>query len=466
MTPSPAIESLTLTQAAALLAAGECSSMELVDAVLGRIQMTEGVLHAFATVDAEAVRGQARLADETRASGPLLGPLHGLPIAIKDVIDTRDLATECGSRLLRGRVPNADATVVARLRRGGAVILGKTVTKEFATGTSLPKTKNPWDPECFPGGSSAGSGAAVAAGSALAALGSDSGGSIRQPSSLCGVVGLKPTYGRVSRHGVFPQGSSMDQVGPMTRTVADCGMLLGAIAGHDPLDPTSSAEPVPDYTSAPEEPVGAIRLGVIQAGKDPNCDPDVAAGVSGALDELAVLGMTLVPIEMPAPEVAIPAAYTILMADQAAAHHNWMTTRSPSDYEEGTWRFLVASSLLPAMHLQAAHRVRRAIAAEVARMFRDASLDAIAIPTLPTTAMPLADLGARSYDTTQFARYTVTANLTGLPALSVPCGFSPRGLPIGLQLVGRPFGEIDLLRIGHLYETATDWHTRHPSLGS
>lgn len=458
-----AVESLTLTQAAAHLAAGHYTSLELVDAMLERIEMTDKVLNAIATVDAEGARGQARLTDEARAGGRLLGPLHGLPIAIKDVIDTYDLPTECGSRLLRGRVPEADATVVARLRRGGAVILAKTVTKEFATGGSLPKTTNPWDTERFPGGSSAGSGAAVAAGSALAALGSDSGGSIRQPSSLCGVVGMKPTYGRVSRHGVFPQGSSMDQVGPVTRTVEDCALLLGAIAGHDPLDPTSSAEPVPDYVSALEAPPDEIRLGVIGAGNDPGCDPDVAAGVERALDDLAAMGATLVPVEMPAPEVAIAAAYTILMADQAAAHHLWMTTRSPSDYEEGTWRFLVVSALLPAMHLQAAHRARRTIADDIARVFGESGLDAIAIPTLPTTAMPLAELGTGSYDTTQFARYAVTANLTGLPALSVPCGFSPSGLPIGLQLIGRPFGEADLLRIGHLYQSATDWHTQRPT---
>jgi Asp-tRNA(Asn)/Glu-tRNA(Gln) amidotransferase A subunit family amidase len=452
---------LTICGARELLRTREVSAVDLVEAVLERIEATEPLVHAYACVDAEGALEAARQAD----AGPAAGPPYGIPFAVKDVLDTAGLPTEAGSRLLAGRLPADDATVVRRLREAGAILVGKHVTHELACGQDVPPTRNPWNLEHYPGGSSAGGGVSVAVGSSLAALGTDAGGSVRKPAAVTATVGLKPTHGRVSGAGSVRAASapSLDHVGTFTRTVEDAALVLQAIAGHDPADRRSVDVPVPDYEESLRAGIAGLRLGL---DRDrffgPELAPDVAALAEDALKELERLGARLVPVALPSLALALPAGFTILPAEVAAVHRRWIEER-PGDYGAETRRLLELGLLLPASHLEAAQRARGLMRIEVAGAFRDARLDLLVTPTLPRTSMPLSEM-VTSVDVPRLIPYTLPWNLTGQPALSVPCGFTPEGLPAGLQLVGRPFDESTVLRAGHAFERATGWHELRPEL--
>ena len=455
------LDALTISQASRLLRERAVSATELVEATLRRIDETEPSVHAYVHVNAEQALAAARQAD---ADAPR-GPLHGIPIGIKDVLVTRDAPTAAGSRVLAGFTSGHDATVVRRLREAGAIILGKHVTHEFACGQDVPPTRNPWNLRHYPGGSSAGGGVSVAVGSSLAALGTDAGGSVRKPAAVTATVGLKPTHGRVSGWGAIRAASapSLDHVGTFTRSVEDAAVLLQAIAGFDPADRRTIQEPVPSYLADLDGGVAGLRLGVAPgyfAG--PALEPEVGALVHAAFEQLERLGATLVPVELPSFRFTLPAGFTILMVEVAQPHRRWLAER-PQDYVEATRRLLELGSLIPAAHLEAAHRARMVMRAEVQAAFRQARLDSLVTPTLPCTSMALDEMVVER-DLPRLIPFTLPWNLTGLPALSVPCGFTTAGLPVGLQVVGRPFGEAMLFRISHTYERATPWHRRRPVL--
>jgi Asp-tRNA(Asn)/Glu-tRNA(Gln) amidotransferase A subunit family amidase len=455
------VAGLTIRGARELLRAREVSAVDLVEATLERIEATEPLVHAYACVDAEGALETARRAD----AAPEPGPLRGIPVAVKDVLDTAGTPTEAGARLLAGRVPDVDATAVRRLREAGAILVGKHVTHEFACGQDVPATRNPWNLDHYPGGSSAGGGVSVAVGSSLAALGTDAGGSVRKPAAVTSTVGLKPTHGRVSGAGTVRAASapSLDHVGTFTRTVEDAALVLQAIAGYDPSDTRSLDVPVPDYEASLGAAISGLRLGVDRDtffGSD--LQPDIAVLAEDALAELERLGARLVPVALPSLGLALPAGFTILMAEVAAVHRGWIE-KQPDGYVAETRRLLELGLLLPAAHLEAAQQARSLMRTEVAGVFRESRLDALVTPTLPRTSMPLSRM-VTSVDVPKLIPFTLPWNLTGQPALSVPCGFTPAGLPAGLQIVGRPFDEATVLQIGHAYERATGWHEARPEL--
>ncbi len=483
--------SLTEKTAAELLAlqeAGRATAAEIADAFLAAVRNREPAVRAFVHLDESAVRQQAAAVDAKRKAGARLGPLAGVPVALKDVLCTRGVPTTCGSRMLAGFVPPYDAHVVERLKAADAVLIGKTNMDEFAMGSSTENsvtgpTRNPWDPARIPGGSSGGSAAAVAAGFAPLALGTDTGGSIRQPAALCGVVGLKPTYGRVSRYGLVAFASSLDQVGPFARTVADAARLLGVIAGHDPRDSTSVDRPVPAYTKTLNDPLPGLRIGVPREFFGEGLDAEVEAAVRAALKEYEKRGATLVDVSLPHSPYALAAYYIVAPAEASSnlarydGMHYGHRTREEADLV-GTYaksrsegfgpevkrRVMIGTYVLSSGYKDAyyvkALKVRRLVKRDFDEAF--AACDVVAGPTAPTPAFPI---GAKADDPLAMYLsdvYTVSANLAGLPGVSVPCGFTKAGLPIGLQLLAPPFEEERLLRAARTYEAATDWHTSRP----
>ncbi len=485
--------SLTEKTAAELLAlqeAGRATAAEIADAFLAAVRDREPAVRAFVHLDESAVRQQAAAVDAKRKAGARLGPLAGVPVALKDVLCTRGVPTTCGSRMLAGFVPPYDAHVVERLKAADAVLIGKTNMDEFAMGSSTENsvtgpTRNPWDPARIPGGSSGGSAAAVAAGFAPLALGTDTGGSIRQPAALCGVVGLKPTYGRVSRYGLVAFASSLDQVGPFARTVADAARLLGVIAGHDPRDSTSVDRPVPAYTKTLNDPLPGLRIGVPREFFGEGLDAEVEAAVRAALKEYEKRGATLVDVSLPHSPYALAAYYIVAPAEASSnlarydGMHYGHRTREEADLV-GTYaksrsegfgpevkrRVMIGTYVLSSGYKDAyyvkALKVRRLVKRDFDEAF--AACDVVAGPTAPTPAFPI---GAKADDPLAMYLsdvYTVSANLAGLPGVSVPCGFTKAGLPIGLQLLAPPFEEERLLRAARTYEAATDWHTRRPAV--
>jgi aspartyl-tRNA(Asn)/glutamyl-tRNA(Gln) amidotransferase subunit A len=453
---------------------------------LAAIAAGNPALNAFNAVAAERALARAEALDRLPASGR--GPLHGVPIAVKDNLCTAGLATTASSRILAGYEPPYDATVVERLERAGAVIVGKTNCDEFAMGSSNENSafgpaRNPWDTERTPGGSSGGSAVAVAAGMVTGALGSDTGGSIRQPAALCGLVGVKPTYGRVSRYGLLAFASSLDQIGPLTRTVADSAALLQVLAGPDPRDATASAAPVPEYDGALAGGATGVRIGVPRALLGDGVDPDVAAAFARALEVLAGQGARLVEIALPHAPFAIPVYYLVATAEASSnlARYDgvrygfrsagartldemYFRTRDEAFGLEVKRRIMLGTYVLSAGYYDAyylkAQQVRTLIRRDYEAAFAD--VDVVAMPTSPTPAFRL---GERTDDPLQMYLadvFTVSANLSGLPALSLPCGFSRDRLPIGLQLTGRAFDEPMLLRVAEAYERQTDWVSRRP----
>jgi aspartyl-tRNA(Asn)/glutamyl-tRNA(Gln) amidotransferase subunit A len=469
------------------VAAGHVSAVEVCQASLAAIDERDADLHAFTAVDRERALARAAAIDR----GEDRGPLAGVPVALKDNICTRGLPTTASSKVLAGYTPPYDATVVERLLRAGAVIVGKTNCDEFAMGSStensaLGPSRNPWDRERTPGGSSGGSAVAVAAGLVPAALGSDTGGSIRQPAAFCGLVGLKPTYGRVSRYGLLAFASSLDQIGPLTHTVRDAAILTSVIAGPDPADATASAEGVPDFVSALTGEVLGLRIGVPERLLDEGIAPEVARPFREALHRLEQMGATIGQIELPHAHAAIPVYYLVATAEASSnlarydgvryGHRTaraetlrtmYSRTRDEGFGAEVKRRIMLGTYVLSAGYYDAYYRkaqqVRTLIRSDYDAAF--SRVDVIATPTTPTAAFRL---GEKVDDPLQMYLadvFTVSANLSGLPALSIPCGFTPGTLPVGLQLTGRLFDEAVLLRTGDAYERQTGWWKRRPSAG-
>jgi len=479
----------TVSELSALLVRGEVSSREVTEAFLERIEEVETRVRAFVTVDAEGALAAADAADARLRSGDRPSPLTGVPIAIKDNICTKGLKTTCSSRILEGYIPPYDATVVKALRRAGAVIIGKANLDEFAMGSSVENsafypTHNPWDLDRVPGGSSGGSAAAVAAGEAPCALGSDTGGSVRQPASLCGVVGLKPTYGRGSRFGLVAFASSLDQIGPITRDVRDAALLMDVIAGHDPLDATSADVEVPEYTASLEGGVRGLRIGVPREYFGSGLEPGVEEAVRKALDVLADLGAEVEECSLPHTEYALSAYYIIAPAEassnlarydgvrygyRAAGAEDLLgmygRTRREGFGEEVKRRIMLGTYALSAGYYDAYYLKAQQVRTLVRRDFEAAfeRFDLLAAPTSPTVAF---GIGQKIDDPLQMYLSdvcTVPVNLAGVPALSVPCGLSD-GLPVGLQLMGRPLDEATLLRVAYAYEQETGNSPLYPAL--
>ena len=458
---------------AALVRAREVSPVELVRAYLDRIDRLDDRLRAYITVTAEAALDAARRAEAALTSGGPVGPLHGVPFAVKDQFATRGVRTTAGSRILADHVPDEDATVVARLAAAGGILLGKLNLTEFALGGTIRypfgQPRNPWNTDHDTGGSSAGSGVAVAAALCAVSLGEDTGGSVRSPASWCGVSGHRPTWGLVSRHGCVPLSWSHDAPGPLGRTVEDCALVLGIVAGADPRDPLTAKRPVPDYRAALTGEVRGLRVGVIrELTHGGETEPEVRAAVTAAAAVLGDLGATVDDVSVPLLPQAGAAFMAICDSEGAALHLSWLRDRA-ADYDEGTRRRLLAASLLPAALLHKAQAAR----ALIRQQLRDAltTHDVLVAPTAHRPAPTIATFTTPITSTREAAArfftrrsFTTPAALAGLPALAVPCGFGASGLPLSLQIIGRRFEDATVLRVGHAYEQATDWHRRRPPL--
>jgi len=487
--------------AADLLAAltrGDLTSEAVTTAFLQAIRQREPKVQAFLHVDEAGALDQARAIDTRRQGGDAVGPLGGLPIAVKDVLCVRGQPTTCGSKMLAGFRPPYDATVIVKLRRAGAVLLGKTNMDEFAMGSSTENsafraTRNPWDLGRIPGGSSGGSAAAVAAGEAPLALGSDTGGSIRQPAALCGIAGLKPSYGRVSRYGLIAFASSLDQVGPFAADVTGLAHLLEVIAGHDPLDSTSVDRPVPAYAQTVDQPLRPLTVGVPREYFGGGLDPEVERAVRAALAEYEKLGATVKEVSLPASPHAVATYYLVATAEASSnlARYDgvqyghrakdvsgpiadeygrlvamYCRTRGEGFGREVKRRIMLGTYALSSGYKDAyylkALKVRRLIKDDFDRAF--AACDVVAGPTAPTAAFPIGEKANDPLAMYLSDIYTISANLAGICGVSIPCGFTKGGLPIGLQLQAAPFEEEKLLRAARMYERATDWHTRRAML--
>ena len=476
---------LTVHEARDLLRRGETSSVELTEAVLDRVRSVEPELQAYVTVTEERAQDDARRADEVLRQGRG-SALTGIPMQIKDLICTQGIPTTCASRMLEGFVPIYDATVMERLLAESPVLVGKGNMDEFAMGSSTENsafhvTRNPWDLERVPGGSSGGGAAAVAAGECLFALGSDTGGSIRQPASLCGITGFKPTYGLVSRFGLVAFASSLDQIGPLTKDVEDCALVLNAIAGHDPRDSTSIPGGVPDYTRALEADVKGLRLGVPRELFGEGIEPEVEAAVRQSISVLEGLGARVEECSLPMSRYSLAVYYIVAPSEcsanlarydgvkygfaYAGAPSMWETlemTRAGGFGPEVKRRVMLGTHALSSGYYDAyylkAQKVRTLIRREMAEAFE--RFDALVTPTSPTVAFKLGERMADPVAMYKSDICTLPVNIAGTPAISVPCGFSSAGLPIGLQIMGKHLAEETLLRIGYTYQQATDWHTR------
>lgn len=446
---------LTLAEAAEAIAADRLSPVELVESTLARIEAVEPRLTAFATVTADLARTQAARAEAEIAAGKHRGPLHGIPVGVKDLYETAGVATAGGSAVREDFVPDHDSAVVERLSAAGAVMVGKTHTHEFAFGVITPTTRNPWDTGRIPGGSSGGSGAAVAAGECMVGMGSDTGGSIRIPAALCGTVGLKPTYGRVSRRGVFSLSWSLDHVGPLTRTVRDTALVMNAIAGYDRADPASVDVPVPDHTAGLDDGVGGLRIGVPAGFYSDHVSADVATAVAGAVAALESAGAVLRDVDIPLPGHYAPVANVIVMAE-AAAYHQQLRRERGHLYGTELLLRLETGELVPATDYITALRARTLIQRSWAALFDD--VDVVVAPAVPIGAPRVDETawtrpdGSSELVHAAMTRLSSPANLTGLPALAVPCGRDGDGMPVGLQVIGRPFEEATVLRVGHTWE--------------
>ncbi len=459
----------TIADQARLIHSKEISPVEAVTSALRQIDRFNETLNAYITVMPEEALDAARKAEEEIAGGRDRGPLHGIPMAVKDLFHTKGIRTTGGSKILKDFVPDEDATAVTRLKEAGAVILGKTNMHEFAfgpvnTNPHYGDAHNPWDLNRVTGGSSGGSGAAVAARMGGAALGSDTGGSIRIPAALCGVFGFKPTYGRVSRYGVLPLAWSLDHVGPLTQTAEDAAIVLAAIAGWDPKDPSSSREPVPEYRAGLAQGASALRIAVLREYLALPMEPEVMAGFQRALEVLKEAGIRVEEISLPEIEQAAGAAMAILYAEAAAYHEKYYCTRS-KDYGSDVRERLEMGFLVAATDYINGQRIRSQLMERFCSVF--GSYDALICPTEQVTAPRLDQdwirIGKkREARGAVLPRLTRLFNLTGLPAASVPCGFASNGLPFAFQVVGAPFAEGMVLRIAHAYQERTDWHKKMP----
>ena len=467
MATSGELHYLTIGAAAPLIAAGELSPVELTRAYLDRIAAVDARLDSYVTLTADLALSQARQAEAEIAAGRYRGPMHGIPIALKDLYDTAGIRTTAMSRVTPDRVPAADATAVTRLYDAGAILLGKLAMHEFALGgpdfTSLfPPARNPWNTDHIPGGSSSGSGAAVAAGLCMGALGSDTGGSIRGPAAMCGIAGIKPTFGRVSNYGVAPLSWSQDHCGPMTWTVEDCAIMLQAIAGYDPKDPTTADVPTPNYLAALRDGVRGLTVGVPRQHfyeEAPGVDPQVIAAAERALETLSELGAEIRDVELPHIGYA-QAVNQVIMLSEAYSYHEADLKRRRQDYGDMVRNRFLLGGLLSASDYNQALRMRRVIKDEMAAALRQAD-----VLVTPTYASPAPEIqGYAGASTLTQPSFTGPFNVSGLPAVSTPSGLSAAGLPMGLQVVGRPFDEATALRVAHAYEQAARFIDRRPPL--
>lgn len=487
---SSALAFQTAAQLSDQLAARQVSAVELAQACLAQVRATDERINAFLSLDEADILAQARESDARRAAGQARGPLDGVPVGLKDVIAVRNQPLTCGSRMLEKFVSPYDATAALGLKRAGAVLFGRLNMDEFAMGSSTENsafktTSNPWDTSRIPGGSSGGSAAAVAAGQVPVSLGSDTGGSIRQPASLCGIVGLKPTYGLISRYGLVAYASSLDQIGPFGHTVEDVAMTLQAIAGHDDKDSTSFRTEIPDYRAALTQRRGPWKLGVPKEYFGEGLAPEVRASVEQAIAWYRAQGCEIREVSLPHTEYAIAVYYIIATAEASSnlARYDGIryTHRSPKSTDaidiyhhsraegfgsEVKRRIILGTYVLSSGYYDAyygrAQKVRTLIRQDFLNAFRE--VDALLTPTSPTVAFKKGEKTANPLEMYLADIFTISLNLAGLPGVSVPCGFSPEGLPIGLQIVGQPFKEADLLSIAHAYERAHDFHTKHPQL--
>lgn len=447
----------SLADVSRLIERREVSPIAITEAVLARVDRLEPRLNAFITVTRDEALGAARAAEAEIARGGYRGTLHGVPISLKDLLATQGVRTTAGARVFADRVPTDDATTVGKLRAAGAVIVGKTNMLEVAYGEVHPDfgpSRNPWHLDHGTSGSSSGSGAAVAAGLGYGSLGSDTGGSIRLPAAYCGIVGLKPTYGLVSRHGALPLAWSLDHIGPMTRTVRDCAILLGAIAGHDPSDPASARVAVPDYAAALDEDRPDVTIGIVAPATDDAVAAEVRRATDAAAEALRGLGFATRPVDLPDPEQTARALLAMLYAEASSVHVPWLRKR-PADYGPNTRERLELGALLPASLYLRASRVRRAITEDYARLFE--RVDLLLTPAAPSASYrldepPAAPVGSAGDRMAPLVRFSGPFNLTGQPALTVPCGLTAQGLPIGVQLVARPFAERTLFQVAHRLE--------------
>ena len=484
--------SLTVYESRKLLHSGEVSAVELTEAALARINATDSDVKAYITVAGEQALAAAEKADERLRTGENVTPLTGIPYAVKDCLSTAGIRTTCSSKILEGYIPRYDATVISRLRQAGAVLVGKHNMDEFGMGSSCENsayfdTHNPWDLTRVPGGSSGGTAAAVSAGTVPFALGEDTGGSIRMPAGFCGVVGLKPTYGRVSRYGLIALSSSFDSIGPVTRTVDDAALVLQTIGGQDPHDSTSRSEPLPDYHQLFTNDLKGVRLGIPQEYFGEGIEPGVLAAVQTAISTLQALGADVQEVSLPHTRYAIPVYYLVMFAeassnlarfdsvrfglsvpeDAADFLDKYLQTRQQGFGDEVKRRIMLGTYALSAGYYDAyylrAQRVRSLIRHDFEQAFE--KVDAIVTPVCPTTAFKI---GEKIDDPLQMYLsdiHVVAANPAGVPGLALPCGFSD-GMPVGLQLMAKHLDEGMLFRIGHAYQQVTDWHSRRPALNA
>ncbi|GBC62876.1 Asp-tRNA(Asn)/Glu-tRNA(Gln) amidotransferase Gat CAB subunit A [Desulfonema ishimotonii] len=484
------LHELTIQKAHTLLQNREISSCELTRAVLERIRAVDGKVEAYITVAEDLAMARAAAADEAIKAGTA-SPLTGIPLSVKDLMCTKGLKTTCASKILENFVPPYDATVVEKLNAAGAVIVGKVNMDEFAMGSSTENsaaqiTRNPWNPDHIPGGSSGGSAAAVAADMCLGSLGSDTGGSIRQPASHCGVVGMKPTYGRVSRFGLVAFASSLDQIGPLTKNVPDCAMLMNTIAGYDPRDSTSVPKDVPDYTAALEKDIRGLKIGLPREYYETKgLAPEVETAVRNAVKTLEEMGAECVEVSLPRTEYAVAVYYVIAPCEASsnlarydgvrygfrdkekdALMEMYRSTRSQGFGPEVQRRIILGTYALSAGYYDAyygkASQVRTLIMEDFKKAFE--SCDVIVSPVAPTPAFRIGENTDDPLTMYLSDIFTISANLAGIPGISVPCGFSGDGLPIGLQIMGKHFDEETLLRVAGNFERATAFHTRKPAL--
>jgi aspartyl-tRNA(Asn)/glutamyl-tRNA(Gln) amidotransferase subunit A len=480
---------LTITQAREKLKTKVISSQELTRSVLARIDQVEPKVGAYITLTPESALEQARQADEAISQGRI-GLLTGIPMAVKDLISTRGIKTTCASRILGNYIPPFDATIMTQLQKEGIVLLGKTNMDEFAMGSStenssLKNTHNPWNLDHIPGGSSGGSAAAVAAGECLAAIGSDTGGSIRQPASHCGVVGMKPTYGRVSRFGLVAYASSLDQIGPITKEVSDCALLMNVICGHDPKDSTSVPREVPDYIRNLQKGVKGLTLGIPKEYFLAGMDPEVEQAVREAISILTDLGAVCREIALPHTEYAIAVYYIIAMAeassnlarydgvkygfrdpDENSLMEMYQKSRTQGFGPEVIRRIMLGTYVLSAGYYDAYYRKASQVRTLIHQDFQQAfeTCDLIITPVAPTPAFRLGEKASDPLQMYLTDIFTISANLAGIPGLSLPCGLSTQGLPIGLQILGNHFEEEKILQTAYAFEQATDHHLRRPPL--
>ncbi len=456
----------TLTEVAQRIQARDLSPVELTRHLLDRIELLDQRFHSYVTVMTEQALAAAAVAETEIANGHYRGPLHGIPLAVKDLCFTQGVPTTCGSQHFADAMPDYDGTVVTKLKAAGAILLGKLHMTEFALRWHHPYRPipvNPWGEGRWPGVSSSGSGVATAAGLCFGAIGTDTGGSIRFPAASCGTVGVKPTYGRVSRAGVFPLAASLDHVGPLTRSVADAAAMLQAIAGVDPLDPSSSRQAVPDYLAALTKGVQGVRIGVDERYITEGVHPEVSAAIHAAIGVLVELGAEVVAVTVPDPDpqLTTQAWLTLTGADALVAHEGLYPERA-ADY--GPFRELLDNSAkLSAQDYAKAHALRESFACQFDPLFEQ--MDLLICPTMPTTA-PHMDAQGNAILQPGYVRtrYTYVYNFSRNPTLSLPCGFDSEGFPVSLQLVGRHFDEALLFQVGHAFEQATEWHTHQPTL--